>query len=384
MNSKTKQDELNLPYEHILISNSSDSIISHFKQKKSLSEIPKFRIAMLFKFPLFLILLILVKPISAETDTLVVSNGDVLVGEIKSLEHGVLIIETEYSDSDFQIEWDDVTEFYSKRNFIITLSEGKRYYGKINSDPSKNREVVIIEAEIEYSTNLNDVVYLDAVKKDFLSRLSILLDLGFSFTKANNFRQFSSRTNLGYLTEDWSTDLTFDAVRSAQDDVDETKRTDARVGFRFFLPDDWFLFASADFLQNDEQKLKLRTTPSAGIGNYFIHSNSLYFGGAVGTAWTNEEYNDSAQTHRSSAEGVAGLELNLFNMGDLSLLTNFSVYPSFTESGRVRADFKFDLKYDLPLDFYIRLGYTLNYDNKPVEDAAESDYVLQTSFGWEL
>ena len=44
----------------------------------------------------------------------------------------------------------------------------------------------------------------------------------------------------------------------------------------------------------------------------------------------------------------------------------------------------FDLKYDLPLDFYIRLGYTLNYDNKPVEGATESDYVLQTSFGWEL
>jgi hypothetical protein len=46
-------------------------------------------------------------------------------------------------------------------------------------------------------------------------------------------------------------------------------------------------------------------------------------------------------------------------------------------------DFAFDTKYDLPLDFYIRLGLTLNYDNQPVEGAGETDYVFQTSFGWE-
>lgn len=332
----------------------------------------------------FILLILSTENLLAISDSLVVSNGDVLVGEIKSMERGVLVMETDYSDSDFKIEWNNVIEFHSKRNFIVTLSEGQRYYGKIKSDPSNSGKVVITEADIEHQANLIDIVYLDAVKKDVLSRLSASIDLGFSYTKANNLRQISTRTYLGYLNEDWSTDVTFDAVRSAQDNVDETKRTDASVGFRYFLPADWFLYASLNLLQNDEQKLKLRTSPSTGIGNYFIRSNSLYFGGALGAAWTNEEFNDSAQTHRSSAEGVVGIELNLFNMGDLSLLTNLTVYPSLTESGRVRADFKFDIKYDLPLEFYIRFGYTLNYDNKPVEGAAESDYVLQTSFGWEL
>jgi hypothetical protein len=58
------------------------------------------------------------------------------------------------------------------------------------------------------------------------------------------------------------------------------------------------------------------------------------------------------------------------------------VYPSLTESGRVRADFVFDAKYDLPRDFYIQLGLTVNYDNKPVEGAEDRDYVFQTTFGW--
>jgi hypothetical protein len=36
------------------------------------------------------------------------------------------------------------------------------------------------------------------------------------------------------------------------------------------------------------------------------------------------------------------------------------------------------------MDFFLSLGYTLNYDNQPAEGATNTDYVLQTSFGWEL
>jgi len=41
------------------------------------------------------------------------------------------------------------------------------------------------------------------------------------------------------------------------------------------------------------------------------------------------------------------------------------------------------MKYDLPLDLYIRLGYSLNFDNKPVEGTNNVDYVFTTGFGWE-
>lgn len=82
-------------------------------------------------------------------------------------------------------------------------------------------------------------------------------------------------------------------------------------------------------------------------------------------------------------EGYLGTELNLFDIGDLSLITTAKVFPGITEKGRWRADFNFDMKYDLPLDFYIKLGYSLNWDNQPVEGAEAVDYVLHTGFGWE-
>jgi len=71
-------------------------------------------------------------------------------------------------------------------------------------------------------------------------------------------------------------------------------------------------------------------------------------------------------------------------VGDLNLLTNFYWYPSITEEGRNRIDYRFDVKYNLPLDFYVKTGFTLNYDSEPAPGASQSDYVNQTGFGWQL
>jgi len=37
----------------------------------------------------------------------------------------------------------------------------------------------------------------------------------------------------------------------------------------------------------------------------------------------------------------------------------------------------------LPLDLYLKLGISINYDNQPAGDAHELDYIYQFGFGWE-
>ena len=60
---------------------------------------------MKFEFSvLFLSLFIIsIKNVSAQKDSIRFSDGQILVGEIKSLEHGILEVETKFSDSDFKI-----------------------------------------------------------------------------------------------------------------------------------------------------------------------------------------------------------------------------------------------------------------------------------------
>lgn len=319
----------------------------------------------------------------SQTDSLVMKNGHVLIGEIKSMTRSVVVVETDYSDSDFKIDWDGVSQVFSDQFYLITLSNGARLNSTVNTDTT-DTEILILTTETgPLSTSVDQIVYMKPLEGDFISRVSASLSVGYNITKSNNLHQFSSRINLGYLANFWSLKLSYDAVRSSQDDVPDVRRTNATVNFTYFLKNDWFLLYTQEFLQNDEQLLALRSTSKAGVGKYLIHTNSTTFGLAGGAVWNNERFTDETP-HRNSGEAFFSGQLDMFDEGDLSLLTEATVYPSFTESGRVRADFKFDMKYDLPHDFFITLGYTHNFDNQPIEGASKNDFVFQTSVGWEL
>jgi len=317
----------------------------------------------------------------AQTDSLVFNNGEHVIGEIKSLSRGVIAIETSYSDSDFLIEWEAVTTFISQQDYLVTITDGRRIGAKVNSSDGSN--VIIDDGVNPFTIDLIDIVELKPIDNSFWDRFSASIDMGLNLTKANNLTQFNSRIYMGYLTEKWELNATYNNVYSSQDSIADTRRMDANIQLKIFFAKDWFVTISNDFLQNDEQKLALRSTTKLGIGNYLINSNTLYLAAFAGAALNNETYIENANPDRQSGEAYGGLEYNMFNTGDLSLLTSAIAYPNLTEQGRFRLDFKFDIKYDLPLDFYIKAGTTLNYDNQPVAGAAELDYVIQTGLGWE-
>ena len=321
--------------------------------------------------------------IQAQKDSLVLKNGNVIVGEIKSLDKGVLTIETPYSKNDFTIEWGGIREIFSKSQFLVTLTNGTRINGTFESVEGGKKIVITDVSGGKTETTFEDMVYLKGLKSDFWSRAYASIDLGLSFTKANNLRQYNVRSKMGYLADKWQLDLFYDDTRSKQDSVAETKRTEGGIAAKYFLQKDWYLASSLNFLSNTEQALQLRTTGKLGVGRYLVHTNKQYWGLGVGLSFNNESFTNGTDS-RSSLEAYFGSELNLFDIGDLSLLSNIWVYPSLTEDGRWRTDFTFDAKYDLPLDFYIKLGFTLNYDNRPAVKGKETDYVTVFSIGWEL
>jgi len=328
------------------------------------------------------IFLLGIAQIFAQHDSIIFNNGNYIVGEVKTMDRNILKIETDYSDEDFAIDWSGIKEIYTKTFFLITVTDGTRYNSTLKS-VAPGKVSILREDSTTVEVNISDIVILDDMDQGFWSQVYATVDVGFDLTKANNFRQFSVRSNIGYIAKRWQLDGNFNTLNSIQDDVDDIKRTDGGVTFKYFLPHDWYPTASLDFLSNTEQDLDLRTTGKLGMGKYVIHTNQVYWGFSAGANHNSENYTSEATPDRESWEGFFGSELNFFNVGDLNLLTSLIAYPSFTESGRWRTDFKFDVKYDLPHDFYIKLGYTLNFDNQPAEGSEKIDYVLNAGFGWE-
>lgn len=189
----------------------------------------------------------------AQKDSITFSNGDVIVGEVKKLDRNILKVETDYSDEDFKIEWNGVKEIYTETFFLITLSRGSRYNGKLRSMNDGYISIIMYD-----STTVNvkhdSIVMLDDIEPGFWSQLDASIDVGIDVTKANNLRQFSIRSNIGYLAKHWQLDGNYNILQSRQDETDPIKRTDGSATFRYFLPHDWYPMVSAEFLSNTEQQ----------------------------------------------------------------------------------------------------------------------------------
>jgi Protein of unknown function, DUF481 len=321
--------------------------------------------------------------VKSQHDSLVLKNNNIIVGELKSLKNGIITIETDYSDKDFLIEWSGVKEIYSKTRFLLTLKNGTRITGYIVSAEEGKKLKIIEDSDSEMITTLEDLVFLKELDNNFWGRVRANFDLGLNLTKANNLRQFNLSGKLGYIADRWSSDANFNLLRSSQDSVNATKRTDASVNFVYYLQHAMFISSSVNFLSNTEQALKLRTTGKLGFGKFFVQTNRAYWGAGGGLSFNNESFFNETEA-RNSLELYLATEAKLFDIGDFNFYGNWSVYKSLTESGRWRSDLTTDAKYDLPLDFYLKLNFTVNYDNRPAIVGNDFDYIFGFSFGWKL
>jgi hypothetical protein len=148
------------------------------------------------------------------------------------------------------------------------------------------------------------------------------------------------------------------------------------------ISDRWYGIGNADFLQSNELQLDLRSTLGGGVGNYLVQTNRFLLSANGGAAWTNERYEDPEIPVRDSGEAFGAVEANLFGINDLDVYSSLAVFPSLTESGRVRLNFATDFRWEFIDDFYISLGYTENYDSDPPPDTPTRDYIFSTSVGW--
>lgn len=318
----------------------------------------------------------------AQKDTVYSSTGDIIVGEIKSMTRNVLEFDTDYADSEFMLEWNNVDGIISHTHLIVYTKNGERYSGYVSYSASEKRMVFITGPNVNEKLSLDEIVKISTLSEGFWSRIVINIDAGYSLTKANNLSQFTMSGKVKYTADKWRLGGGFNNVFTTQDDVDPITRNEANIDFSRDIFGNSFAFVGMEFLESSDQKLDLRTTSKLGVGYYLIRTNSLFFQAGAGLANANERYNGEESIN--SFEGLGQIEFDAFDIGDFSFRAKVSAFPNFTTKGRVRINSDVSMKWDLPLDFYIKASIMHNYDNKPpIEGADKIDYVFQTGIGWE-
>jgi len=319
-----------------------------------------------------------------QTDTLVTKDNNILVGKIKKLKEAVVTMSTSYSDSDFKIEWLKVKTMSSNRMYRIILKNGGRYFGQIHMDSLSNRIVVVDDEKGVLVIPVHELVYFEEVKKgSIFDILKLSLDFGYSFTSSTELHQLNGDINASYNKKKFGFSAFYSTVQNTQKDATPTIRNNGGFGIKYFLHYGLFASINADYYSNNEQQLDLRSNYSIGIGKYIVRTNQIYFNVFIGSALSNENYNDTIPD-RQSIEGKIGTEFHMFDLGNVNIFSSAYMFPSFTEKGRLRSILKGNIKYDITDDFYIKTGIDFNYDTKPIGDVKPYDYVFTFGIGWEL
>lgn len=330
---------------------------------------------------LFLFLLVSFSNCFSQNDTIIFKNKDIMVGELKELKSNIVIMKTSYSDSDFKIEFDKIASLYLENKYSIILASGEHLYGKLKTKTPE--KVLVINNGYQLEIDLNTIVVLRKIEDGFWNHFKGTFDFGYNLARANDSEQFNFSSSISYFSDKWIHRGQYNQLFTTQKDVDDIKRTDWSLDTKRYLKKKWFVNSNVSFLSNTSQSLEARLTPSLGAGNYLVRNNKLFFLVGTGITYNIEQY-ENADDNKNSTELMLITQLNMFNFKNINFYAAAVGYPSLSEKGRFRSDVNFNLKYDLPFDFYIKSELSINYDNQPVLGGIKTDYVFSSGFGWEL
>jgi hypothetical protein len=319
-----------------------------------------------------------------KTDIVVFRNGDRLTGEIKGLEKGRLELSTNAAGT-VDIEWEDIASIETKQYLDVETSSGRRYFGRVPKDEQPGTMLVIVEGEPQgQSLAMADVIRIAPIDQgSLIKRLDGYVTVGFNYTKANNETQFnlsggiSSRDRVREWSLDGSTTV------NTQSDNETTSMYDVTLGNKRFLEDRWFAQTFATVQGNQELGLDIREVLGAGIGRYFAQDLHQEWSAFAGLAATRENFR--SQSMQNSLEGVLATQYSYFRYDTpkRSIDAGIGVFPSLTESGRVRAEADVDARVEIVEDLFFDVSLYGSYDSKADPSApSDTDYGVVTSLGY--
>lgn len=309
-------------------------------------------------------------------------SGNILVGDLKEMSEGVVTMKTDYSDSNFKIEWKKIEAVNTTSEYLISVFPDQRYNGALRMIGEDTVAIFQSGTRLKQAP-LKDIVYLREIGKNYMKKFSAEMSVGLKISKAENASDYIMGTKLGYQAERWISEAKYDDTRSSRTKSKTIRRMEASLNYKYYLKHNWHTITEVSLYSNSEQNISMRTLGLVGIGRMIVQNDQWNWVVEGGITYNNENFrSEDDNNFKNSSEGFIASEINLFDFEKFELFSKTIAYPSLTDWGRFRLDYALDLKYKLPLSFFVKVGLLFNYDNRPVSDATRTDYVFQTTVGW--
>jgi len=334
--------------------------------------------------------------LSQKTDSVVVSNGNLIIGEMKELQRGQLKLSTD-AMSTVYVEWPKVISVGTNKIFEVFLEDGTIYFGSLGLGTGDSLIVITPEQTVTVATQA--VVSLERIKPNLWDALDGNINAGFDFTQQNAKLDLSLSGEVSYAARQSReghgnlhilnsngislTKLTFNASFSRQDSVANIERAQVGLARSKQFESRWFWIAAVTGERNSQLSLDYRWTVAAGAGRALVQSNRLDLSVWLGPAFSREQF--AGEPPDNSIPLVLAAQAYYFTWGALNttLSSGLQVTPILDQWGRWRVNFTLNAARELVQNFYLNIGITETFDSDPTAaDAQKNDFSITTSLGW--
>lgn len=322
-----------------------------------------------------------------KTDVLIMLNNDIITGEIKKLEYGILTYSTDDAGT-IEVKWDKVIELRSGNYFEIETQQGEEFFGSLKTPKEPGMIKISPDSLNSFQIKIADIIRITPIKMRFWNRLDGSISLGFNYTKASNIAQLNYNLSTSYRTRKISNEIKLNGnttygIRQEAEEKENAIRQDISNSFTRYLKNKWYIGAYLTVQKNTEMGLDRRLMIGTGGGNYLIQTNRHELGLLLGLVGMREWLSGEDPT-QTNMEGFLNMSYSLYKYDSpkSNITITGRLFPGLTDWGRIRADINLGLKQEVIKDFFVSINYYETYDSKPGEDASKNDRGIITSIGY--
>ena len=313
------------------------------------------------------------KGFTQKIDTVYHINGNVLTGDFKKMVYGVAIWKMDGMGT-INLEEIKINSIKSKKLFEIKTKNGSLYFGSFDTS-HYDRKVNIVLANRRELINIEDIVEIYPIRRNFWMRTSGNFSLGANFSKGSNVGTINFSGNLNYRKEKSYFEITWDDNNTFQGDTLSSTKSDISFAWQRTLKKKWSSQVSILFTQNFELGTKLRVGVNMmGLRDIsYTNWNRLYAGAGLSV---NREtpYDDSPV--REDLAGLFQMAWKVFKYTSPKVWVDadISFIPYITGGPRYRVVFNLNPKISIINDdFKVGFKFYYNHDSKPPSDSSSTD-----------
>ena len=298
-------------------------------------------------------------------DTIYLTNGSKITGEIKRIKLGVVTFDPDDANV-ITVQLQKTKTIAALMGiFRIETIQHQVYFGKMI--PAGNTGFFTIISGPDTTTlPVEKISQVYPFKNYFKQRFSGSASAGFDFTRSSGSGRINYDGKLNYVAKNLEINFSVSGIYSLTDSSFSRDREDISFKNNYYFNPTWFGSLLFKYQRNLELGLQRRFQEGLGAGNKFLTNKHVY-------AWTrgglvlNQEKNNEDSLSGTLVELFNQFEFNFFKFTkpEISFNITESFYYSLSQAGRFRNDAQANLNWEIIKDLRLTISAYYNYDNQP-------------------